>query len=77
LKVLLIGNYATDQQRSMLGFAGALETGLRAREVDVRKLAPKPVLGNLRFPSAIRKWLGYVDKFAFFPRELRKARDVG
>jgi glycosyltransferase involved in cell wall biosynthesis len=72
LKILLIGNYAPDQQQSMLGFANALQTGLCARGVEVRALAPRVAAGRLRVPK-MGKWLGYADKLLLFPAELRRA----
>jgi len=74
LKVLLIGNYAADQQQSMLGFAGALLSGLCARGIKARLLAPAQVFGRFGRPHAgVGKWLGYADKFGLFPRALRRA----
>lgn len=51
----------------MLGFAKALSEGL-AGKVDAEVLAPRVVVGG---PSR-SKWLGYVDKYLLFPRELRR-----
>lgn len=74
MKVLLIGNYAADQQQSMLGFAGALLTGLCDRGIEARLIVPTQVFGKLGQPgSGIGKWLGYVDKFVLFPHALRHA----
>ncbi len=74
LKVLLIGNYTADQQQSMLGFAGAMLSGLCARGVDVRLLAPARIAGRVGQPHhGVGKWLGYVDKFGLFPPVLRRA----
>ncbi len=74
MKVLLIGNYAADQQQSMLGFAGALLAGLCDRGIETRLIAPAQVFGRFGQPHAgVGKWLGYVDKFGLFPRDLRRA----
>ena len=72
MKVLLIGNYAPDQQHSMLGFVQALHAGLCERGVDARILAPQSVAGRLGIPK-MGKWLGYIDKLAIFPRTLQRA----
>lgn len=74
MKVLLLGNYAADQQQSMLGFAGAMLSGLRARGVDARLLAPAQIAGRFgKSHQGIGKWLGYLDKFGLFPPVLRRA----
>ena len=74
MNVLLLGNSAADQQLSMLGFAGALQSGLCDRGIAARILAPAQVFGRFGRPHAgVGKWLAYVDKFALFPRALRRA----
>jgi glycosyltransferase involved in cell wall biosynthesis len=74
MKVLLLGNYTLDQQYSMLGFAQTMLSGLAARGIDVRMIAPQPLLGKLPVKkAAITKWLGYGDKYLLFPSRLRRA----
>lgn len=74
MKVLLIGNYAADQQQSMLGFAGALLSGLCSRDIEARLITPAQMFGKFgQSDAGIGKWLGYVDKFGLFPRTLRRA----
>lgn len=71
--ILLIGNYRLDQQQSMQRFAEMMLHGLLAAGVTAELIAPRPVLGNFRSAGRfIAKWLGYIDKFIFFPRQLRK-----
>lgn len=71
--ILLIGNYRPDQQQSMQRFAEMMLHGLLAAGVSAELIAPRPVLGNFRSTGRlIAKWLGYIDKFIFFPRQLRK-----
>jgi glycosyltransferase involved in cell wall biosynthesis len=80
VKVLLVGNYAPDQQYSMLGFSSMLELELRKAGHSVRVVRPEVHLGRLRATtSELGKWLGYIDKFILFPAHLRtvsKAVDV-
>ena len=46
--------------------------GLTAAGVPAEFIEPAPVLGNFRGAGAfVAKWLAYVDKFVFFPRQLR------
>lgn len=74
MKVLLVGNYEFDGSTSMKIWAATLHRELRQEGIDVALIAPRPVLGKLK-PSAhgIGKWLGYIDRFLLFPRELRAA----
>lgn len=71
--VLLIGNYPADQQQSMLRFAEMMFRGLTSKGVPVELIRPRPVLGRIRLAGHfLGKWLGYVDKFVLFRRELRR-----
>lgn len=77
--VLLIGNYPADQQESMQRFARMMLRGLTTAGVPVELIQPRPLLGRMRLAGGfVAKWLGYVDKFLLFPRELRAnlSRDV-
>src|ERR1041384_2034452 len=78
-KVLLLGNYAADQQESMQHFAQMLLGGLMARGVAVELVRPEPIFGRLiSGNSGPAKWLGYLDKFFVFPRTLkRRLRSLG
>jgi glycosyltransferase involved in cell wall biosynthesis len=79
LRVLIVGNYPSDEQRSMMRFAELVESGLRAKAIRVETIRPKPFFGllaNWRARGLVGKWLGYIDKFLLFPFVLRrKARD--
>ena len=71
--VLLIGNYPADQQQSMLRFANMMRDGLMRAGVAVELITPRPCFGRIRLAGAfVAKWLGYIDKFLLFPRELRR-----
>ena len=71
--VLLIGNYAPDRQQSMDRFALMMLEGLPAAGVPAELIRPEPFFGRFRFAGAfIAKWLAYVDKFVFFPLQLRR-----
>ena len=70
--VLLIGNYPLDRQQSMQRFTNMMLQGLNAAGVSAEVVAPAPVLGKLfGSDNFIGKWLGYIDKFILFPRQLR------
>ena len=70
--VLLIGNYPADQQQSMQRFATMMLRGLTAAGVPAELIQPQPLFGKIRFAGDfVAKWLGYIDKFLLFPRQLR------
>lgn len=74
MKILLIGNYQPDQQESMQRFANMLQIGLIELGHKVRLIRPEPVFGKIQLSaSGLGKWLGYIDKFLLFPRQLRQA----
>lgn len=71
--VLLIGNYAPDQQQSMQRFGLMMLQGLTAAGVPAELVSPEPVFGQFKGAGAfVAKWLAYVDKFLIFPRKLRR-----
>ena len=74
MRILLLGNYAHDEQESMQRFATCLAQALTRAGHQVRLLRPPAVVGQL-WPSGhgVGKWLGYVDKFGPFPFVLRSA----
>ncbi len=76
--VLLIGNYPADQQQSMQRFAQMMLRGLAAAGVPAELIQPQPFLGRISFAGPfVAKWLGYLDKFLFFPRQLRRKMAEG
>lgn len=75
MKVLLIGNYASDRQESMLRFGDLLQRELESRGHVVTLLQPQERLGAITlFGSGMRKWFGYIDKFLLFPHSLRRMK---
>jgi glycosyltransferase involved in cell wall biosynthesis len=74
MKVLLVGNYPFDGSTSMHIWSQALLRELRQLHVDVKVISPRPQFGKMK-PSVhgVGKWLGYIDRFAIFPRALRAA----
>jgi glycosyltransferase involved in cell wall biosynthesis len=71
MRILLVGNYPLDNQASMLRFAGLLSRHLALRGHQVEVIQPRPILGDLLRQPTLRKWLGYIDKYVFFPWRLR------
>ena len=70
LRVALVSNYAADEQRSMLRFAGMLATELTAEGVHVETWHPAARVGG-GSPGGFGKFLGYIDKFVLYPPRLR------
>jgi glycosyltransferase involved in cell wall biosynthesis len=75
--ILLIGNYPLDRQQSMQRFALMMLAGLQSSGISAELIQPSPFFGRFRFAgSFIAKWLGYLDKFVLFRRQLaRKLRE--
>src|SRR4030088_3560624 len=70
--VLLIGNYPLDRQQSMQRFGTMMLHGLNNSGIAAKLIAPQPRFG--KFCGAgnfVGKWLGYIDKFVLFPRQLQ------
>lgn len=72
MNVLLIGNYAPDEQVSMLRFAQLMLAGLHGAGVRARLVAPRRFLPGSS-PDGIGKWAGYIDKLLLSPPLLRAA----
>jgi len=77
MRVLLIGNYPPDDQKSMLAFSAMLERELPRLGCEVRVLSPQARANLLPMPARLRKWAGYLDKFVLFlPTLVRHARQA-
>jgi glycosyltransferase involved in cell wall biosynthesis len=72
--VLLIGNYSPDQQQSMQRFSAMMLQGLTAADIRAELIRPRPIVGNFKSTGQfVAKWLGYIDKFIWFPLRLKTA----
>ncbi|GAB1858086.1 hypothetical protein MHTCC0001_29230 [Flavobacteriaceae bacterium MHTCC 0001] len=60
-------------------FANMLVNGMENRGHQVAVWSPKPVLVKLSGNNTLKKWLGYIDQYIFFPiqvkRNIRKVDD--
>jgi glycosyltransferase involved in cell wall biosynthesis len=65
--IVLLGNYATDRQESMLRFRDLMQKSLSADGYTVESIAPQPHVGSLAKSGATKNWLGIADKYAIFP----------
>ena len=74
-KIVLVGNFPPDRQESMIRFERLLADGFGARGLMVETARPEPhfvKLGPRYRYGGLPKYLGYLDKFALFPRRLRR-----
>jgi glycosyltransferase involved in cell wall biosynthesis len=71
LRILVVGNYRPDDQRSMLGYESMFLEEMSARNIALKAVHPIPTLlkGHQR-RSGIGKFLGYFDKFIIFQLRL-------
>jgi glycosyltransferase involved in cell wall biosynthesis len=73
MRIILIGNYAPDQQESMERFAQMLASGLQNAGHEAEIWRPSIYVGrwNKSTNSGLGKWVGYVDKLIIFPLILK------
>lgn len=57
---------------SMPRFVAMLAAGMQRRGCRVDVLQPAPFFYRIPLPSPMRKWLGYIDQYLMFPREVRR-----
>ena len=61
---------------SMPRFHSMLLEGMRKRGHRVQTLTPAPRFFSLPFPKAMKKWLGYIDQYILFPREVKRQLEL-
>ena len=72
-KVLVITNYRSDEQKSMLRFGNLLISKKNnPANLDIVEIYPAPVFTKISPNRKIRKWAAYIDKFLLFPKRLKK-----
>lgn len=70
-KILLVSNYRPDRQYSMLHYSNWLHASLNEHGYQAERKEPPARFGHLvAANSTASKWLGYLDKYLFFPFEL-------
>ena len=65
--VVLIGNYPLDRQESMLRFRNLIQAELESAGFLTESIFPRGYWGGLLPKGGLAKWLGYIDKYIFFP----------
>lgn len=76
MRILLVANYAPDNQQSMSRYAEFLRNQMLLLGHHAEIIRPRPIVGDRVVQPSARKWLGYVDKYLLFPFRLR-ARSRG
>lgn len=73
-RIVLLGNYRPDGQRSMLRFSALLATELAARGWANEVVHPPAWAARwpARHAGGLGKWLAYLDKYVIFPVQLRR-----
>jgi glycosyltransferase involved in cell wall biosynthesis len=72
MRVLLIGNFEPDRQKSMQNYADWVRRMAECNGHCVTVIRPKPLFARSSRNPFIRKYLGYLDKFIVFPPRLAR-----
>lgn len=73
MRILLVGNYVPDEQKSMTAFARMMVRCLSEQGHDVSVISPAiRLLPKNINPAGLWKWVAYVDKYLLFPFTLRR-----
>ena len=70
--ILLLTNFRSDQQKSMLRFGAMLNIQDPKDEIKIEETFPKPRFLMLKGTKKFKKWCAYIDKFILFPRQINK-----
>ncbi len=57
--------------QSMPRFAAMLTKGMQERGHKVETWSPQPRFYQLPVPQSLKKWMGYLDQYLFFPKQVR------
>ena len=76
MKLVILTHPVWFGSRSMPRFAQMISDGMRQRGHEVEVWTASQTLSRLGKPgTSTLKWLGYVDQFALYPRELKKSAE--
>lgn len=57
---------------SLPRFSSMLVEGMRRRGHTVELTAPTPAFYNIPTPAKLKKWMGYIDQYLVFPKQVKK-----
>ena len=72
INVLLLTNYRSDHQYSMLRFGKLLTDNIQQNEINIHEIFPKNYLNKFTTNHRLKKMAGYIDKYIIFPSSLSK-----
>lgn len=72
MKILIIANLSTDNTASMHTFSRSISEGVLSKRIKCTTVSPRPLMSLMgQGFRHLGKWLGYIDKYVFFPVYLR------
>ena len=72
INVLLLTNYRSDHQYSMLRFGKLLTDNIQQNEINIHEIFPKNYLNKFTTNHRLKKMAGYIDKYIIFPSSFSK-----
>ena len=72
INVLLLTNYRSDNQYSMLRFGNLLTENIQQNEINTYEIFPKNFLHKFSSNARLKKLAGYIDKYIIFPSSFSK-----
>lgn len=72
MHIILFAHPSFLGSQSMPRYAQWLKAGLEALGHSVEVWSPELAFYKLPFPAAFKKWLGYIDQYLLFPRQVKK-----
>lgn len=71
MKIILIGNYLSDKQESMIRFANMLQEGFKKKGIECEIWYPIGFFGKIFPIKKLQKWIDYLDKWVLYPIVLK------
>lgn len=73
-RLIIVGNYPLDHQQSMERFSRMLRSGAEERGLESEIWRPEVLFARRHSTSTsgLAKWLGYIDKWIYYPIRLRR-----
>jgi glycosyltransferase involved in cell wall biosynthesis len=72
MHIVLFSHPSFLHSQSMPRFANMLQKGMQERGHTVELWMPEPQFYNLKAPASLKKWLGYIDQYLLFPKEVKR-----
>ncbi|WP_028669046.1 glycosyltransferase [Runella zeae] len=71
MKIVFFAHPSFLGSQSMPRYATWLSEGMRVRGHQIEIWSPKATFFNLKVPSRLKKWMGYIDQYIIFPIEVK------